>query len=149
MSTTAMIPSVTSGELRAAPIEPSWIHEGQPVARNTMLSRSADGMAWTLVWDCTDGRFEWHYDIDETIHFIEGSATISDGLSPPKTFRAGDVLFIPRGAVCHWHVESYVRKVAFCRKTQPKVVALALRAAGKAKRMLSRRSGAGSALEAA
>jgi uncharacterized cupin superfamily protein len=90
-----MIPSVTSGELRSAPIEPSWIHEGRPMARNTMLSRSADGMAWTLVWDCTAGRFEWHYDIDETIHFIEGSATISDGISPPKTFRAGDVLFIP------------------------------------------------------
>jgi uncharacterized cupin superfamily protein len=152
VSTTPMIPSVTTGDLRSAPIEPSWIHEGMPIARNTMLSRSADRLAWTLVWDCTAGKFEWHYDIDETIHFLEGSATISDGINPAKTFVAGDVLFIPRGAVCHWHVESYVRKVAFCRQTQPKYLALALRAFNKVKKMLRRKSSptvGGGLLEAA
>ncbi|WP_336488029.1 cupin domain-containing protein [Methylobacterium nigriterrae] len=134
-----MIPSVTSVELKSAPIEPSWIQEGNPQARNATLSRSADGLASTLVWDCTAGRFQWIYDIDETIYFLEGSATISDGHSEPKTFRAGDVLFLPRGAVCHWHVETYVRKVAFCRRTQPKIVGFAMRAIGKIKRTLARR----------
>ncbi len=140
MSTPPMIPSVTSVELQEAPIEPSWIREGNPIARNATLSRSADGLASTLVWDCTAGTFDWHYEIDETIYFLEGSATISDGHSPPRTFRAGDVLFLPRGAVCHWHVESYVRKVAFCRRTQPKVLAFAMRAAGRLSRMVRRNS---------
>lgn len=144
-----MIPSVTSGALQAAPIEPGWIRAGTPLARNTMLSRSADGLAWTLVWDCSAGTFDWHYDIDETIHFLEGSATISDGHSEPRTFKAGDVLFIPNGAVCHWHVENYVKKVAFCRRTQPKFLALAFRAVSKLKRMIKGTPASGGLLGAA
>ena len=131
-----MIASLTSVELKAAPIEPSWVQEGNPVARNATLSRSADGLASTLVWDCTAGKFQWIYDIDETIYFLEGSATISDGHSPAKTFGPGDVLFLPRGAVCHWHVESYVRKVAFCRRTVPWSVGFVMRALGKIGRMV-------------
>ncbi|GBU18973.1 MULTISPECIES: cupin domain-containing protein [Methylobacterium] len=136
MSTTPMVPSVTNVELVSAPIEPSWIREGAPAARNHVLSKSADGLASTLVWDCTAGRFEWHYDIDETIYFLEGSATIDDRRGTVKTFTAGDVLFLPRGAVCDWHVESYVRKVAFCRRTQPKLVGLAMRVIGRLQRMV-------------
>ncbi|GJD82666.1 cupin domain-containing protein [Methylobacterium haplocladii] len=132
-----MIPSVTTVELAPAPIEPSWIREGNPMARNATLSSGADGMASTLIWDCTAGKFEWIYDIDETIYFLEGSATISDGHGPAKTFGPGDVLFLPRGAVCHWHVETYVRKVAFCRKTQPWLMTFPLRAFGKIKRILT------------
>lgn len=139
MPTIAVIASVTTGDLRAAPIEPSWVHEGMPIARNTLLSRSADRMAWTLVWDCTAGKFEWHYDIDETIHFLEGSATISDGAGLTKTYEAGDVLFIPKGAVCQWHVETYVKKVAFCRRTAPKALSLTMRAIGKCRKMLTRK----------
>lgn len=97
VATIPMIPSVTSVDLRAAPIEPSWIRKGNPLARNATLSRSADGLASTLVWDCTAGEFQWIYEIDETIYFLEGSATISDGHNPPKTFGPGDVLFLPRG----------------------------------------------------
>lgn len=136
-----MVASVTNVDLRAAPIEPSWILEGAPHARNAVLSRSADGLASTLVWDCTAGKFQWFYDIDETIYFLEGSATISDGHGAPRTFTAGDVLFLPKGAVCHWHVEDYVRKVAFCRRTTPWLVGFAVRAAGRLRRTLLPRSG--------
>ncbi|MER2263700.1 cupin domain-containing protein [Methylobacterium oxalidis] len=150
MPTTPIIPSVTTVELKPAPIEASWIREGRPAARNATLSRSADGQASTLVWDCTAGTFDWFYDIDETIYFLEGSATISDGHAPAKTYRAGDVLFLPQGAVCHWHVESYVRKVAFCRRVQPKAVTLAVRVLGRLKRTLSRKQARNSGfLEAA
>ena len=137
MTKTPMIASVTQVDLKPAPIEPSWILEGTPMARNATLSRSADGLASTLVWDCTAGTFNWTYEIDETIYFLEGSATISDGINPPKTFGPGDVLFLPRGAVCHWHVESYVKKVAFCRRTLPYSVGFVVRAVGRIKRMLN------------
>ena len=137
MTKTPMIASVTEVELKPAPIEPSWILTGTPTARNATLSRSADGLASTLVWDCTAGTFNWTYEIDETIYFLEGSATISDGINPPKTFGPGDVLFLPRGAVCHWHVESYVKKVAFCRRTLPYSVGFVVRAFGRIKRMLN------------
>ncbi len=42
-----IVTSRTDVELKPAPIEPSWIIEGNPVATNCTLSRSADGMAST------------------------------------------------------------------------------------------------------
>ena len=137
MTKIPMIASVTEVDLLPAPIESSWILAGEPVARNATLSRSADGLASTLVWDCTAGSFRWIYEIDETIYFLEGSATISDGVSPPKSFGPGDVLFLPRGAVCHWHVERYVKKVAFCRRTVPFLLSVAIRGYGRIRRMIS------------
>jgi len=136
-----MIPSATDIELKPAPITSSWVREGNPEARNAVLSKSADGTAMTILWDCTAGKFDWTYDIDETIYFIEGSAVIGDGHSPPRRFGPGDVLFLPHGAVAHWHVEQYVRKVAFCRKTQPKLVTFGMRAARRLGRIRKRLSG--------
>jgi len=135
-----MIASVATVPLRPSPIEPSWIREGSPQARNNLLSCSADGMASTIVWDCTAGRFDWVYDIDETIYFLDGSATIGCESFPPRSFTAGDVLFLPCGTVAHWHVETYVRKVAFCRRTQPKAIALVLNTIGKLQRAFVRPS---------
>jgi len=136
MSNQLIITSKTDVELRPAPIEPSWITEGNPVATNCTLSRSADGMASTIIWQCTEGKFEWHYDIDETICILEGSVVIeSDGM-PAKRYGPGDVIFFKDGAVARWHVEGHVRKIAFCRRTQPKLVGLALRAFAKLRSML-------------
>lgn len=140
MSSVPMIASNTDVVLTSAPIERSWIRAGNPTARNAVLSKSADGTASTLVWDCSAGTFEWHYEIDETIYFLEGEAVIGDRHGPARTFRAGDVLFLPRGAVCDWHVPTYVRKVAFCRRTQPWIFGFVLRAAGRIQRTLMPRS---------
>ncbi len=134
-----MIPSVTTVSLGPAPIEPSWIREGTPLARIGLLSSSADGMATTVVWDCTAGKFQWIYGMDETIYFLGGSATISCEHSGPRTFTAGDVLFLPQGTVAHWHVETYVRKLAFCRRTQPSIITRARRKISHLKRSLVQR----------
>lgn len=106
-------------ELSPSPINPSWILEGRPVARNAILSRSDDQTACTIVWDCSKGKFNWTYDFDETIHFIEGNVLIEDGHSPARKLGAGDVIFFPAGSQATWTVEDYVRKVAFCRKVLP------------------------------
>ena len=42
------------------------------MARVKSLSRSGDDTAWTDIWDCTAGTFEWRYEIDETVHILEG-----------------------------------------------------------------------------
>ena len=130
----AMIASGTGVELEPNPIEPDWVHDGSPQARSRLLSRSADGLAMTMEWDCTAGEFEWHYDIDETIYLLEGSALIGDGHSPPRRFGPGDVIFFQQGTVAHWQVNSYVRKVAFWRRPVPKAVGLGLRAGTKLQR---------------
>jgi hypothetical protein len=46
------------------------------------------------------------------------------------------MVFFRDGAHARWHVEGHVRKLAFCRTTQPFVMGFALRAFNKMKRML-------------
>ena len=122
-------------ELKPAPIEPSWIIEGNPQASSHALSTSADGTATSLIWHCTEGKFNWYYDFDETIMILEGSIVLeSEGL-PPKRYGAGDVIFFRDGAHAKWHVEGHVKKIAFCRKTNPAVIGFMIRVVNKLKRM--------------
>ena len=132
----SMVDSKISVDLQPAPIRPNWISEGAPTARNAELSRSRDGTACTLVWDCTPGKFTWHYDTDETIHILEGSIFLDDGNGPPRRLGPGDVVFFPAGAVVKWHVVEHVRKLAFFRRTLPPPIAFAANALRKAKRLL-------------
>ena len=122
--------------LTPRPIEPSWIIEGNPVAQWCVLSKSADGLASTLVWECTEGKFNWYYDFDETILILEGSIVLENDAMKPTRYSAGDVIFFKNGAHARWHVEGHVRKVAFCRTTQPMLLGLALRVFSKLKRTL-------------
>jgi uncharacterized protein len=122
--------------LTPRPIEPSWIIEGNPAAQWCVLSRSADGLAFTVVWECTEGKFNWYYDFDETIVILEGSIVLENDAMKPTRYSAGDVIFFKDGAHARWHVEGRVRKLAFCRTTQPMLLGLALRAFNKLKRTL-------------
>jgi uncharacterized protein len=118
------------------PIEPSWIIEGNPQAQWCVLSQSADGLASTMVWECSEGKFNWYYDFDETVLILEGSIVLESDTMPPTRYGPGDVVFFRDGAHAKWHVEGRVRKLAFCRKTQPAWLGFALRAFSKIKRIL-------------
>jgi len=97
---------------------------------------SADGLATTMGWHCTAGKFNWYYDFDETVLILDGAIVLeSDGM-PPTRYTAGDVIFFKDGAHAKWHVEGHVKKLAFCRKTQPVWLGFAVRAIGKIRRML-------------
>ena len=145
MSGPAIVHGTTDVDLRPAPICREWITGGDPVARNAELSRSRDGTACTLVWDCTPGRFTWHYDVDETIHILEGSVVLDDGFGPARRLGPGDVVFFPAGAVVRWTVEMHVRKLAFFRRPLPTPVALVTRALRRLQRWTrARRAGNGS-----
>jgi uncharacterized protein len=123
-------------DLTPRPIEPSWIIEGNPVAQSSVLSTSSDGAASTIVWQCSEGKFDWYYDFDETILILEGSIVVESDTMSPTRYGPGDVIFFRDGAHAKWHVEGHVRKLAFCRKTQPVLLGLALRAVSKIKRIL-------------
>jgi len=126
----------TTIDLAPRPIEPSWIIEGKPESSSCVLSKSADGLAFTMVWHCTEGKFNWYYDFDETILILEGGMVLESDTMPPTRYGPGDVIFFRDGAHARWHVESHVKKLAFCRKTQPVWLGFALRFVGKLKRML-------------
>ena len=129
-----IITSKTDVALKPAPIESSWIHEGNPTASNSILATSADGTATTIVWQCTPGKFEWHYDSDETIYFLEGSVVISAEGMAPRRLGPGDVLYFKKGAVANWHIEKQIKKLAFFRRTVPGPVGFAIRVLNKLKR---------------
>ena len=107
----------------------AWILEGDPVAQATELWRSHDDMSCTWVWECTPGRFEWHYDTDETIQVLEGAIVLDDGVGPARRLGPGDLVFFPAGAVVRWSVEEKVRKLAFFRRPMPAPVAVLTRLA--------------------
>ena len=125
-------------ELSAAPIRPEWILEGAPVARNKLLSRSADGGACTLIWDCTAGLFNWVYDIDETVYVLEGGVLVRDEAGNERRLGPGDTAFFPAGSRATWRVDSYIRKVAFCRNPVPAPLMFAARVVRKLSRMAGR-----------
>jgi uncharacterized protein len=135
-------------KLKVSPINPAWILEGEPIARNAVLSRSEDTTACTIFWDCTAGKFHWYYDFDETVHILEGSVIVSSENSPPKRLQAGDVAFFPVGTKAHWHVETYVRKVAFCRRVLPRQALPLINMARWARGLLRGPAPAGSLMEA-
>jgi uncharacterized cupin superfamily protein len=123
-------------KLTPKPIVPSWIIEGNPVAQWCVLSKSADGLASTMVWECSEGKFNWYYDFDETVLILEGSIVLENDAMRPTRYVAGDVIFFKNGAHARWHVEGRVRKLAFCRTTQPFLLGFALRVVSKIKRAL-------------
>jgi len=115
--------SITFGaqkdRLVSNPIRPEWILEGQPLARIELLSSSADGTASTYFWDCTAGRFNWFYGFDETFHILEGAVVLKDSTGRARRVTVGDTVFFPKGSAAEWTVETYVRKLAFCRNPMP------------------------------
>ena len=127
--------------LGPSPINPDWILEGNPVARNRLIAGSADGMASTLMWDCTVGRFNWYYTIDETVCVVEGSVTVRDHAGSTRTLVAGDTAFFPAGSSAEWNVEGYVRKIAFMRQPLPRPLLLVKRSLRLLKRLLGMRVG--------
>ena len=123
-------------DLKPSPIEPSWILEGNPEARSRVLSSSACGTATTLIWSCAEGKFNWYYDVDETIMILEGSIVLESEGMPPRRYGVGDVILFRHGAHVKWHVERHVKKIAFFRQTLPFGLGYVVRAINKLKRMV-------------
>jgi uncharacterized protein len=121
--------------LNALPIRPQWVLEGAPVAQYKILSTSTDGTAKTIIWDCTAGRFNWFYDMDETVYVLEGSVVLKDETGTSRRVGAGETIFFRAGSQAEWTVERYIRKIAFLRTPVPKHALLAIRAVRVLKRL--------------
>ena len=108
------------GNLPDMPIEPSWIEEGNPVARGTVVTQSEDKKVSSGLWSCEPGKFEWTFGWDEFVHVLEGEVDITeDGTDYTVTLRAGDMAHFPLGMKTHWHVKTAVRKFFVIRTPEP------------------------------
>jgi uncharacterized protein len=129
-------------KLDPSPIYPKWVLEGNPVARNTLLSVSADGAASSYIWDCTAGRFNWYYPVEETIYVIEGGVVLKDASGARHRLSAGDSHVFHAGTHAEWHVEDYIRKFALIRVPLPRSVVFAKKVYGYLKQLLGGRGSA-------
>lgn len=128
-------------ELKSAPINPDWVLEGNPQARSSEQSASKDRAAYTAIWDCTAGTFRWYFGWDETVYILEGEVHVTDADGGTRTLRTGDVAYFRGGTWATWKIDTYLRKVAFMRRTLPAPASFIYRASDAIKRRLSRRNG--------
>lgn len=118
--------SVEQVELRDAPIPQSWIISGTPRARSGAIAHGADGWASSVVWECTAGSFRWQFGWEETVVILEGSVRVIAQNGEEKILKAGDAAFFAQGTSAVWHIESYLKKVAFTRNRVPAYVRIPL-----------------------
>src|SRR5260370_7217614 len=68
---------------------------------------------------CTEGKFSWYYDVDETIVILEGSIVLESEAMPPKRYGAADVIFFPNPPHPNCHLTDHAKKPAFSPQTNP------------------------------
>ncbi len=142
MSMPIVVADPSTVSLEPAPIQPDWILEGAPEARAKVLARSGDRTSVVWAWSCTVGRFNWHYDVDETVHIISGEVFIANEDGVERRLGPGDMAFFPAGSSSVWRVTADVRKLAVCRHTLPQPLGYALRAWRKLIAIMTGQTGA-------
>jgi uncharacterized cupin superfamily protein len=136
MSKSIVIAAAATADLAPTPVSPDWVLHGTPKTRSTELARSHDRTAHSMVWECTAGRFNWHYNKDETLVVISGEAFITNEQGDERRLGPGDIVFFPAGSSSTWRVPNYVKKVAFLRHTMPRPLGLGVLGWNKILRIL-------------
>src|SRR2546422_1454255 len=126
MLQSVLIAAAASADLDAAPISRDWVLDGKPETRSKELARSHDCTSYVTVWDCTAGRFNWHYSKDETLVVISGEAFISDENGVERPIGPGDVVFFQAGTSAAWRGPHYIKKIALFPPTPPPTLGLFL-----------------------
>ena len=72
-----------------------------------------------VVWECTKGRFEWQYGVNEMVHIISGEVFILDQSGDERRLGPGNTAFFPVGSRSTWRVTQDVRKLAVCHDPVP------------------------------
>jgi uncharacterized protein len=136
MSTAIVMATAASTELHPEPIPRDWILAGSPDARSAKLAKSDDFTSYVMVWDCSEGHFNWHYNKDETLVVVSGEAFITTTNREERRIGPGDLVFFPAGSSATWRVTQQVRKVAVLRETMPMSVGAGLRVWNKLLRVV-------------
>jgi uncharacterized protein len=113
------IEPASSDDLTPAPISPDWILAGTPRARSKVLATSRDRTMSIMTWECTAGRFNWHYNQDEMVIVVSGEVFIINDKGEERRLGQGDIAFFPAGSSCTWRVTDRIKKIAVLRKDLP------------------------------
>jgi uncharacterized protein len=141
LSKSIVIAAAAAADLEASPISPNWVLAGSPSARAKMLAKSHDATSYVVVWECTAGRFNWHYSEDETVVVIAGEVFVTTGTGEERRLGEGDMGFFPAGSSAIWRVPVRIKKVAVLRKDLPLPLGLGVRAWHRFLRVVAPRGG--------
>ncbi len=101
--------------------DPKLVVKGTPKWGENLLFADPTGQ-WTVgLWSTTAyERKVIPFPRHELMHILEGSVTIHDGQGREETFKAGDTLFVPKGALMGWKCSVDVKKIycIFLEKAQ-------------------------------
>ena len=97
------------------------------MTRTWSVVRSHDRTSDIVVWECTAGRFECRYSVDEVVMVVSGEAFITGENGEERRLGPGDLGFFPAGTSCVWRVPESVRKIAVLRETMWRPLGLGLK----------------------
>lgn len=109
------------------PLLPGWVLSGEPASRSKTLVRSNDWAANIVVWECTAGRFKWHFTQDETLFVVSGETVMISEKGEERRLVPGDIAFFPAGTRCTFLVPYGIRKVAVVRESMWRPLGLSLK----------------------
>jgi len=127
MSIPIVLETAAALHLDPEPIPKDWILSGSTDATSKKLAKSADFTSYIMVWDCTPGRFVWHYNKDETLVVVSGEVFITNEHGQERRLGPGDFAFFPGGSSATWRVTNRLRKVAVVRETLPRALGFFIR----------------------
>jgi len=136
MSKPFLITDPNKVELSPEAIPENWILSGTPEAMITRLVRTHDWNATVVIWECTAGKFKWHYGTDESVIVLSGEAFMVDEAGGEQRFGAGDVGYFPAGFSCTWRVPQGFKKVAVVRETMWRPVGFCFKVVKKLSRTM-------------
>ncbi len=88
--------------------------ESPPRQRGHEYYSAAQDRVPVGVWDSTPyNEIKCPYPVDEFMLLLEGSLDLEDADGNTETFRAGEALIIPKGAVVQWKQREYLLKFYF------------------------------------
>lgn len=82
------------------------------VEREVIFFENDTGTMSVGLWDCQafDADEMEPFPCHEFVVMAEGQVTIREPCGIAQTFGPGDVFLVPKGAMCSWHVPTYIRK---------------------------------------
>lgn len=128
-----LILSSTLADVKLEPgsIPSKWLLSGQPETRSKLLGKTADRLAYVMLWECGAVSYKWHYDRDEAYIVLSGEGFMTGDDGVEHRYGPGDVAFFPAGTNSTWRHPDHFRKVAVLKDSISRPVAITLKAWNK------------------
>jgi uncharacterized protein len=95
------------------PLPKETIREGDPAGQVHWLRVSGAGEPpyYAGIWTAQPSVFDYAFEMNETLHVLDGHVVVAVEGGPTIDLRPGDVVSFPKGSKTRWHVKAPFKKV--------------------------------------